>query len=234
VIAGHRAPNNQRDFSRLAITGRGEPATRVIHAVRELNHARADPIHLIALHTETERDALFVRQADETACPEERRARACTPIVPRGRPVGPTRACLRPRRVREAPRPARIVLVGARSGRPETAERRGRDRATGENAAPGGFDHSRPRRGRSATGRPAGSDRTRGRDASAGRRSARRSVGSTRPVRDAARNAPATAARSIGPAGTHERGIIVQTAEVAARVDARQPPLDLGERRGQV
>jgi Biotin carboxylase, N-terminal domain len=71
VIAGHRAPNNQREFSRLAITGRGEPATRVIHAVRELNHARADPIHLIALHTETERDALFVRQADKTACLED-------------------------------------------------------------------------------------------------------------------------------------------------------------------
>ncbi|MFZ0975972.1 MAG: biotin carboxylase N-terminal domain-containing protein, partial [Solirubrobacteraceae bacterium] len=55
----------QREFSRLAIADRGEPAMRVVHAVRELNHGRADPVHLIALHTEAERDALFVRLADE-------------------------------------------------------------------------------------------------------------------------------------------------------------------------
>ncbi len=58
----------QREFSRLAIAGRGEPAMRVVHAVRELNHGRADPVHLIALHTEAERDALFVRLADEAVC----------------------------------------------------------------------------------------------------------------------------------------------------------------------
>ncbi|MGO9496473.1 MAG: carboxyl transferase domain-containing protein [Solirubrobacteraceae bacterium] len=58
----------QREFSRLAIAGRGEPAMRVVHAVRELNHGRADPVHLIALHTEAERDALFVRHADEAVC----------------------------------------------------------------------------------------------------------------------------------------------------------------------
>ena len=46
------APMVQREFSRLAIAGRGEPAMRVVHAVRELNHGRADPVHLIALHTE--------------------------------------------------------------------------------------------------------------------------------------------------------------------------------------
>ena len=60
----------QREFSRLAIAGRGEPAIRVIHAVRELNHGRADSVHLIALHTDTERDALFVRLADEAVCVE--------------------------------------------------------------------------------------------------------------------------------------------------------------------
>ena len=58
----------RREFSRLVIVSRGEPAMRVIHAVRELNHGRADPIRLIALHTEAERDATFVRQADETVC----------------------------------------------------------------------------------------------------------------------------------------------------------------------
>ena len=41
---------------------------RAIHAVRELNDERDDPIRVIALYTETERHALFVRQADERHC----------------------------------------------------------------------------------------------------------------------------------------------------------------------
>ena len=52
-------------FSRLAIVNRGEPAMRVIHAVRELNAQRVEQICVIALHTEAERDAMFVRHADE-------------------------------------------------------------------------------------------------------------------------------------------------------------------------
>ena len=55
----------QRPFSRLAIVNRGEPAMRVIHAVRELNVHRPEPIRVIALYTEPERDAMFVRHADE-------------------------------------------------------------------------------------------------------------------------------------------------------------------------
>ncbi|MGA2926447.1 MAG: biotin carboxylase N-terminal domain-containing protein, partial [Solirubrobacteraceae bacterium] len=55
----------QGPFSRLAIVNRGEPAMRVIHAVRELNEHRSDPIRLIALFTDAERDAMFVRHADE-------------------------------------------------------------------------------------------------------------------------------------------------------------------------
>src|ERR687896_703398 len=41
---------------------------RAIHAVRELNDAREDPIRVIALYSESERHALFVRQADERHC----------------------------------------------------------------------------------------------------------------------------------------------------------------------
>jgi acetyl/propionyl-CoA carboxylase alpha subunit/acetyl-CoA carboxylase carboxyltransferase component len=52
-------------FSRLAIVNRGEPAMRLIHAVRELNDERDQPIRLIAFYTEGERDAMFVRYADE-------------------------------------------------------------------------------------------------------------------------------------------------------------------------
>ena len=58
----------RRKISRLAVVNRGEPAMRLIHAVRELNQERADPIALIALFTESERDAMFVREADEAIC----------------------------------------------------------------------------------------------------------------------------------------------------------------------
>ncbi len=60
----------QRPFNRLAIVNRGEAAMRAIRAVRELNWEREDPIAIIALHTESERHALFVRQADERHCLE--------------------------------------------------------------------------------------------------------------------------------------------------------------------
>ena len=41
---------------------------RAINAVRELNEERDEPIRVIALYTEAERHALFVRQADERHC----------------------------------------------------------------------------------------------------------------------------------------------------------------------
>ena len=55
-------------FNRLAIVNRGEAAMRAINAVRELNEEREEPITVIALYTEPERHALFVRQADEHHC----------------------------------------------------------------------------------------------------------------------------------------------------------------------
>jgi len=56
-------------ITRLAIVNRGEAAMRAIHAVRELNDARPDdPIRVIALYSEPERHALFVRRADERHC----------------------------------------------------------------------------------------------------------------------------------------------------------------------
>ena len=41
---------------------------RAINAIRELNDERDEPIRVIALYTETERHALFVRQSDERHC----------------------------------------------------------------------------------------------------------------------------------------------------------------------
>ena len=41
---------------------------RAINAVRELNDTRDEPIRVIALYSEPERHALFVRQADERYC----------------------------------------------------------------------------------------------------------------------------------------------------------------------
>src|SRR5689334_13423380 len=56
-----------RMFSRIAIVNRGEAAMRLIHAVRDLNAqagAGGHSIETIALHTEGETRARFVRDAD--------------------------------------------------------------------------------------------------------------------------------------------------------------------------
>ncbi|QYB01552.1 ATP-grasp domain-containing protein [Rhodococcus sp. USK10] len=55
-------------FKRIAIVNRGEAAVRLIRAVRELNAEHNYGIRTIALHTEAERRAMFVRQADEGVC----------------------------------------------------------------------------------------------------------------------------------------------------------------------
>lgn len=50
---------------RIAVVNRGEAAVRLIRAVRELNAEYGWGITTIALHTEAERHAMFVRRADE-------------------------------------------------------------------------------------------------------------------------------------------------------------------------
>ncbi|HNV04157.1 MAG TPA: carboxyl transferase domain-containing protein [Vicinamibacterales bacterium] len=55
----------QNDFHRVAIVNRGEPAMRFIHAVREYNSEHRTDIRVIALFTEPDRHARFVREADE-------------------------------------------------------------------------------------------------------------------------------------------------------------------------
>jgi acetyl/propionyl-CoA carboxylase alpha subunit/acetyl-CoA carboxylase carboxyltransferase component len=50
---------------RIAVVNRGEAAVRLIRAVRELNAEYDCGIRTIALHTDAERRAMFVRQADE-------------------------------------------------------------------------------------------------------------------------------------------------------------------------
>jgi hypothetical protein len=56
-------------FSRIAIVNRGEAAMRLIHAVRELNaETGSAPIETIALYTDGERTATFVREADDSYC----------------------------------------------------------------------------------------------------------------------------------------------------------------------
>src|SRR5471032_2101893 len=52
-------------FTRIAVVNRGEPAVRLIRAVRELNEEHGYGIKVIALHTESDRRAMFVRNADE-------------------------------------------------------------------------------------------------------------------------------------------------------------------------
>ena len=52
-------------LERIAIINRGEPARRLIHAARELAVETGRSVRTIALHTEEERTATFVREADE-------------------------------------------------------------------------------------------------------------------------------------------------------------------------
>ncbi|MDL5154525.1 carboxyl transferase domain-containing protein [Actinomycetospora termitidis] len=56
-----------RPVRRIAIVNRGEAAVRLIHAVRDINAERRgrDPIRTIALSTDAEPAAMFVREADE-------------------------------------------------------------------------------------------------------------------------------------------------------------------------
>jgi acetyl/propionyl-CoA carboxylase alpha subunit/acetyl-CoA carboxylase carboxyltransferase component len=58
----------QYDFQRVAIVNRGEAAMRFIHAVREFNHEHHTSLRTIALFTEPDRNAMFVREADEAVC----------------------------------------------------------------------------------------------------------------------------------------------------------------------
>jgi len=51
-------------FSRVVIVNRGEAAMRLIHAVRDLAAETATPIETVALHTDVDRTATFVREAD--------------------------------------------------------------------------------------------------------------------------------------------------------------------------
>lgn len=69
------------DLRRIAIVNRGEPALRLIHAVRELE--AADPVGrvTIALHTDDERAAMFVREADEAVRLEVRPDGAGNPYL---------------------------------------------------------------------------------------------------------------------------------------------------------
>jgi acetyl/propionyl-CoA carboxylase alpha subunit/acetyl-CoA carboxylase carboxyltransferase component len=51
-------------FRRIAVVNRGEAAMRLINAVRELNAEGDGPVETVALHTDGERTATFVREAD--------------------------------------------------------------------------------------------------------------------------------------------------------------------------
>jgi len=53
------------DFQRVAIVNRGEAAMRFLHAAREFNQEYGTSLRTIALYTDPDREAMFVRQADE-------------------------------------------------------------------------------------------------------------------------------------------------------------------------
>jgi acetyl/propionyl-CoA carboxylase alpha subunit/acetyl-CoA carboxylase carboxyltransferase component len=51
-------------FRRVAIVNRGEAAMRLIHAVRDLSAQTGTPVETVALYTDADRTATFVREAD--------------------------------------------------------------------------------------------------------------------------------------------------------------------------
>lgn len=53
------------NFKRIAIVNRGEPAMRLLHAVREINQQHGWQLQTIALFTDPDRQAMFVREADD-------------------------------------------------------------------------------------------------------------------------------------------------------------------------
>ncbi len=55
----------QHEFQRVAIVNRGEAAMRFIHAAREFNLEHGTALCTIALFTDPDRNAMFVREADE-------------------------------------------------------------------------------------------------------------------------------------------------------------------------
>jgi acetyl/propionyl-CoA carboxylase alpha subunit/acetyl-CoA carboxylase carboxyltransferase component len=55
----------QHEFQRVVIVNRGEAAMRFIHAAREFNHEHGTSLCMIALFTDPDRHAMFVREADE-------------------------------------------------------------------------------------------------------------------------------------------------------------------------
>ena len=55
----------QQKFERIAIVNRGEAAMRFIHAAREFNQEHGTALRTIALFTDPDRHAMFVRHADE-------------------------------------------------------------------------------------------------------------------------------------------------------------------------
>lgn len=54
-----------KDFTRVAIVNRGEPAMRFIVAARDYRNERGVPLTTIALYTDPDRRSMFVREADE-------------------------------------------------------------------------------------------------------------------------------------------------------------------------
>ncbi|HET8853093.1 MAG TPA: biotin carboxylase N-terminal domain-containing protein, partial [Ktedonobacteraceae bacterium] len=64
----NRESFKKHPLERIAIVDRGEAALRLIRAVRELNREQHLSLATVALFTESERRALFVREADEAVC----------------------------------------------------------------------------------------------------------------------------------------------------------------------
>ena len=159
-------------FQRVAIVNRGEPAMRLINAVREWNAEGRPALRVIAVYTAADRHATFVREADESVLigpaeagrrlrreplPGLRRAGARAARLPGGRGLARLGVRLGEGRVRRAVRPARDHLhrpVGRgdaparRQDRVQAAGGAGRRAARAVERRPGARPGRGPRGGR--------------------------------------------------------------------------------------
>ncbi len=55
-------------FRRIAIVNRGEPAMRLLHAIREVNQERGTQTRAVAFYTDPDARAMFVRESDDAIC----------------------------------------------------------------------------------------------------------------------------------------------------------------------
>ena len=243
------------EFERVAIVNRGEAAMRFINAVREFNQERGTRIRTVALYTDPDRRAMFVREADEAVslgpatvvdgADGERKVELPRLRAPRG---GPRRVegrrgldglglRLRARRVRGALRAARHRLHRPAARGDAAAERQDQRQEARRGGARPGRPVERPRRAERGRGGARGGGRARlpgPRQGGGGRRRARHPRSSRAPRRcprpSRARGTRRSAPSATRPSSSRSSSRGVRHVEVQVLGDAHGTTWAVGVR----